>query len=186
MLKPVEVAPADDHEPMSPEELEEAVHSATDKERLVGLIAAPIAAAISFVVGAALVANDPAAHLKGGALNPHHVSVSLYHELELVLLALSVGILAFSMLRKRTLLGIVTALYGLALFNMHYWGFGIPFVMAGAWYLVRSYRLNRELKEATDEPSGYSPPVNAVAARPKPLPKKPSRPSRKSSARSGR
>ena len=46
-------------------------------------------------------------------------------------------------------MGIVTSLYGLAIFNLHYWGFGVPFVMVGAWYLVRTYRLHRKLKEAT-------------------------------------
>ena len=51
--------------------------------------------------------------------------------------------------RKRLYLGIVTAMYGLAIFNLHYWGFGVPFVMVGAWYLVRAYRLHRNLKEST-------------------------------------
>ena len=36
------------------------------------------------------------------------------------------------------------ALYGLSIFNLHYWGFGLPFIMVGAWYLVRAYRLSRE------------------------------------------
>jgi hypothetical protein len=49
-------------------------------------------------------------------------------------------------MRKRMFLGIALALYGLAVFNLHYWGFGVPFLMAGAWYLVRAYRLNQELK----------------------------------------
>ena len=43
-------------------------------------------------------------------------------------------------------LGIALALYGLAVFNLHYWGFGVPFLLAGAWYLVRAYRLKQELK----------------------------------------
>ncbi len=43
-------------------------------------------------------------------------------------------------------LGIALALYGLAVFNLHYWGFGVPFLLAGAWYLVRAYRLSQELK----------------------------------------
>jgi len=51
-------------------------------------------------------------------------------------------------LRKRLFLGIVLALYGLAVFNLHWWGFGIPFVMGGAWLLVRTYRLQRDLKDA--------------------------------------
>ena len=43
----------------------------------------------------------------------------------------------------------LTALYGLAVFNLHWWGFGVPFVLVGAWYLVRAYRAQRALKEAT-------------------------------------
>ena len=59
--------------------------------------------------------------------------------------------LTMAMLRKRLFLGIATALYGLAIFNLHYWGFGVPFVMAGAWYLVRAYRLQQALKLAKGE-----------------------------------
>ncbi len=65
-----------------------------------------------------------------------------------MLLGLSALMLAMAWLRKRLFLGIVTALYGLAIFNLHYWGFGVPFVMIGAWLLVRSYRLQRSLREA--------------------------------------
>ncbi len=36
--------------------------------------------------------------------------------------------------RKRLFMGILAAMYGLAIFNLHYWGFGVPFVMVGAWY----------------------------------------------------
>ncbi len=38
--------------------------------------------------------------------------------------------------RKRFFLGIAMALYGLSVFNLHYWGFGVPFLMVGAWLLV--------------------------------------------------
>jgi hypothetical protein len=137
--------------PESVEELEEAVKTADDKERAIGLVAAPLAAAIGFLVIHTLVANDPAQHLKSGALNPQYVNPSLYDDLFLVLLALSFVILIMAMLRKRLFLGIATALYGLAVFNLHYWGFGVPFVMAGAWYLVRAYRLQRDLKLANGE-----------------------------------
>jgi hypothetical protein len=42
----------------------------------------------------------------------------------------------------------------LAIFNLHYWGFGLPFILAGAWYLVRAYRLQRDLGVATgDKPA---------------------------------
>jgi hypothetical protein len=44
------------------------------------------------------------------------------------------------------------ALYGLSLFNLPpYWGFGIPYILAGAWLLVRAYRLQRDLREATGQ-----------------------------------
>ena len=125
------------------------VRSMDDKERAIGLLAAPVAAAIGFLVIHTLVVNDPAQHLKSGALNPHYVSVSLYDEVFVALLVLSILMLTMAMLRKRLYLGIATALYGLAIFNLHYWGFGIPFIICAAWYLVRSYRLQRELREAT-------------------------------------
>lgn len=140
--------------PQSVEELEELVRKADDKERAIGLVAAPVAAAIGFIVIHALVANDPAQHLQNGRINPHYVSVSLYDDVFVVLLVLSLLMLTMAMLRKRLFLGIATALYGLAIFNLHYWGFGIPFIICAAWYLVRAYRLQRALREAT----GGSPP----------------------------
>ena len=48
-------------------------------------------------------------------------------------------------------MGIVLALFGLGIFNLHYWGFGVPFIMAGAWLLVRAYRLQQKLKLAGGE-----------------------------------
>jgi hypothetical protein len=140
--------------PPSVGELEESVRSADDKERLVGLLLAPVAAAIGLVVVSNQIANHPAQHLTSGRIDRGYVSVSLLHELELVLLALALLMLVTAMLRKRLFLGIVMALYGLAIFNLHWWGFGIPYIMAGAWLLVRAYRLQRDLKEATgDGPS---------------------------------
>ncbi len=135
----------------SVEEMESAVRFADDKERLVGLLAAPVAAAIGFLVISALIANDPPPYLKNGQVNKLHVSVSLYHNLTGVLLGLSVLMLVMAMLRKRLYLGIVMALYGLTVFNLHYWGFGVPFLMAGSWLLVRSYRVQRDLREASGE-----------------------------------
>ena len=85
--------------------------------------------------------NDPPARLKDGHINTLHVSLSLYHDLEIVLIVLSLLMLATAMWRKRLYLGIVTALYGLAIFNLHYWGFGVPYIMVSAWLLVRAYRL---------------------------------------------
>ncbi len=132
----------------SVEELEAAAKSADDKERLVGLIGAPFAAAISMLVISALIDNDPPATLHHH-VNRAHVSVSLYHDLLLVLLALSIAMLALAWFRKRLFLGMVMALFGLAVFNLRYWGFGIPYILAGAWLLVRAYRTQRDLREAT-------------------------------------
>jgi hypothetical protein len=137
--------------PETVEEIEAALKSADDKERLIGLLAAPLAAIIGISVTSALIANDPPAYLKNGRANPLHVSVSLYHNLTLVVLALAVLILVTAWFRKRMFMGISMALYGLAVFNLHYWGFGIPFVLAGAWYLVRSYRLQQDLRVATGQ-----------------------------------
>jgi hypothetical protein len=154
VMRPVAPSAGDvSSEAMSVQELEEASHFATDKERLVGLVAAPLAAAIAFLVMAALVANDPPAHLKSGSIDPRHVSVGVYHNLELVLIGLSLVMLATALWRKRLFLGIATALYGLGLFNLHYWGFGVPFVMAGSWLLVRAYRLQQQLRLATSAPT---------------------------------
>jgi len=125
---------------LSVEELQEAVKTANDKERLIGLIAAPLAAAIGVLVLDALVRNA----------TKLHQSTGVYNSLMLVLVGLSVLMMAFAWFRKRLYLGMVLALYGLTIFNLHYWGFGIPFVLAGAWYLVRAYRLSRSLKEATE------------------------------------
>jgi hypothetical protein len=145
--------------PESVEELEELAKSINEKERAIGLLAAPFAALIGFLVVHALLAHDPtSAHLKDGAVNKAYVNPSTYHELLLVLLALALVMLVTTMLRKRLFVGMATALYGLAIFNLHYWGFGIPFVMCGAWYLVRAYRLQRDLKLAKGEaPSRYAP-----------------------------
>ncbi len=152
MLKPVEPDAAARakaaNKPASVAELEDAVRYADDKERLMGLLLAPVAAAIGLVVIAYLTNHDPAA-LVHGKVNPKHVSLSLYHDLTFVLLGLSVVMLATAYFRKRLFLGITMALYGLSVFNLHQWGFGIPFLMLGAWLLVRSYRLQRDLNEAT-------------------------------------
>ncbi|MGO9343224.1 MAG: hypothetical protein ACLP6E_12010 [Acidimicrobiales bacterium] len=145
--------PAKSH---SVDELEALVKRADDKERAIGLVAAPVAAAIGFLVIHALVVNDPAQHLKNGTLNPHYVNPSLYDDVFLVLLVLSLVMLTMAMLRKRLFLGVATALYGLAIFNLHYWGFGIPFIICAAWYLVRAYRLQRDLREATGVTPRYA------------------------------
>jgi hypothetical protein len=137
------------------EELEDRVKYADDKERLTGLLLAPVAGAIGLIVISSLITNDPATYLKNGTLNPRHVNVSLYHSLTYVLLGLAVVMLGTAFYRKRLFLGIAMALYGLSIFNLHYWGFGVPFVLVGAWLLMRAYRAQRDLREATgDAPSG--------------------------------
>ena len=122
----------------SVEELEAAIKRADDKERAIGLIAAPLAAVIGIVISSASI--DYA--------KTHHQSLTVYDELTYVILGLSVLMLATAWWRKRLFLGITMALYGLAVFNLHYWGFGVPFLMAGSWYLVRAYRLQQALKRA--------------------------------------
>ena len=81
-------------------------------------------------------------------------------------------------------LGIVLALYGLSVFNLHYWGFGVPFLLIGSWYLVRTYRISQRLKlaksgETSAGGSGparraqpnkrYTPPTTGPAKAPKPI-----------------
>jgi hypothetical protein len=122
----------------SVEELEDAIARSDDKERTIGLVAAPLAALIGLLVGGASV----------NYAKTHHLSTTLYSELTYMLLVLSVLILVTSLLRKRLFQGITLALFGLAVFNLKAWGFGFPFVLAGAWYLVRAYRLQQALKRA--------------------------------------
>jgi hypothetical protein len=170
LLKPAspEAAPAADETPSSVEELEAAVKYADDKERLIGLLAAPIAAMIGFAITSLDISNDPATGSK-------HVNPSTYYELEIVLLALAFVMLVTAMRRKRLFIGMAMALYGLTVFNLHYWGFGVPFILFASWYLVRSYRLSRDLRLATEGPpegrarrpnKRYTPPTG----RPKRLP----------------
>jgi hypothetical protein len=134
------------------EEIEAELAVANDKERAIGLVAAPLAALIAVIIITALIDHDPSARLSNGGVNAAHVSVSLYHTLLFVLGGMAVLMLVTSLLRKRLFMGIVMALYGLAVFNLHYWGFGVPFVFGGAWYLVRAYRLQQALKLATGDP----------------------------------
>ena len=165
MLKPVDPdAPPPTRKgayELSGEELEIEAAALNDKERLIGLVAAPLATLIGFLVAHEDVVHDTK-RLVGGAVNKNYVNPSIYYDLFLVLIAMSVLMLVMALLRKRLYLGMVIALYGLAIFNLHYWGFGVPFVMVGSWYLVRAYRLQRSLKEATAGGSSGStrPPSN--------------------------
>jgi hypothetical protein len=167
-------------EPTTVAELEAAIKRANDKERLIGLLAAPVAAAIVFLVMSTLVHNDPP------VTNPHHVNPNLYTELGLITLALALVMLAGAWFRKRLVIGIASALYGLSFFNLHYWGFGVPYIMIGAWYMVRAYRLSQKLKLAKAEegpllgPNGsraqpnkrYTPPTGPTRRPPKANPAK--------------
>lgn len=136
--------------PSTVEELEAAVKRADDKERLVGLLAAPLAGMIGLVVTGNLIANDPKALTASGQLNRLHVNPSLYLELGAVAVGLAVVMLVMAWMRKRLYLGITMALYGLSIFNLHFWGFGLPFILAGAWLMVRGYRLQQKLKLARE------------------------------------
>jgi hypothetical protein len=144
--EPAPVAP-----PPTVEELEDANRYADDKERLIGLLAAPVAALIGILIVGADISNDPAATFANGTANAAHVSHSLYSELLIVLLVLAVAMLAAAWFRKRLYLGVVLALYGLTVFNLKYWGFGLPFLLFGAWLLVRAYRAQKALKLATGD-----------------------------------
>jgi hypothetical protein len=140
---------------LSVEQLQEASKSLNDRERLIGLVAAPIGAFIGLLIVNNSINHDPAQFINGNP-NPKYVSISLYHELLIVLLVMAALMIVTSYLRKRFFLGAVMALYGLAVFNLHGYGFGIPFVLGGAWYLVRTYRLQQSLKAAgVDVPSPF-------------------------------
>ena len=167
MVRPEEDAADKASQPdRSVEEVQESIARADDKERGIGLIAAPIAAFLSFLIIGTLIHDDPPIDTK------NYVSPSLYHTLELVLLGLAVLILVTALWRKRLFLGIALVLYGLAVFNLHYWGFGVPFLLAGAWFLVRAYRFQQELKSVgggAASSGGRARQVSAVSgARPRP------------------
>jgi hypothetical protein len=169
VLRPVdpEDAPKGAYE-LSGRELEIEQKRLNDKERAIGLLAGPLATLIAFLVVHEVVTHDPAQYLSNGTVNKLYENPSIYYELFVILLIFSFGMSAMALWRKRIPLGILTALYGLAIFNMHYWGFGVPFVMVGAWYLVRAYRLNRNLRESNPD----SGPI--VTSRP-PLPPSPNK-----------
>ncbi|HUZ44050.1 MAG TPA: hypothetical protein VMU63_06560 [Acidimicrobiales bacterium] len=145
-LKPVaEPEPGATSAPIRPpteDELEARVRSMDDQERLLGVVAAPLAALIGILIGGDEISRAT------------HSQVGTYYSLLGVLVALSVVMLITAVMRKRMYLGISLALYGLAVFNLHYWGFGIPFILGGAWLLVRAYRVQREHRDATEGPGG--------------------------------
>ncbi len=140
---PDDPTPADDR---STDEIEGEIARSNDKERLIGLIIAPVAAIVGLLITSASIDN---------ARN-HGQSVGVYEELTYVLLGLAVLILVSSLLRKRLFQGITVALFGVAVFQLKYSyiGFAAPFVLFGAWYLVRSYRLQQALKNAVPGQGG--------------------------------
>jgi hypothetical protein len=148
---PAEPPVADDR---SAEELRAAIRRSDDKERTIGLVAAPIAAIVGITISSASI----------NYARTHHQSVQVYDELTYVLLGLAVLILVSSLLRKRLFQGITLALFGLAVFQLKYTyiGFAAPFILAGAWYMVRSYRLQQSLKRA--DGGGSTRPARSRAA----------------------
>lgn len=142
-----------DEGPQTVEELEAASSSLDDRERLIGLAAAPLAGIAAIIVASSY----------GSKSTTHATSVD--STLVLVLFGLALATMALAWFRKRLFLGIVLALFGLSVFNLHYWEFGVPFLLIGSWYLVRAYRISQKLKLArsggaagTGGPSGRAQP----------------------------
>ncbi len=137
----------------SAEEIQGLIARADDKERNLGLIAAPVGAVVALFVSADLIN-----HAKSLGQ-----STAVYQNLDFVLLGMAVLMLVTALLRKRLFEGMVMALFGLGIFNLHYWGFGVPFVLGGAWLLVRAYRLSQKLKLAGgSSKKGYVPPPRGL------------------------
>ena len=125
-------------------------HLPTTKNGSSGCWLAPFAGTIGISIISAQMSRNPAIPQERTDQQELHEPLALPRA-ALVLLGLAVVMLVTAWFRKRLYLGIVMALYGLSVFNLHCWGFGIPFVMAGAWLLVRSYRAQRALREATGD-----------------------------------
>jgi hypothetical protein len=125
------------------EELRYEIRRSDDKERAIGLIAGPVAAIVGILISSAQL----------NYARSHHQSTNVYVELTYLLLLLAVLIVVSSLLRKRLFQGITLVLFGLAVFQLHYSyiGFAVPFVLAGAWYLVRAYRLQQALKQVESD-----------------------------------
>lgn len=131
--------------PETVEELEEAVARMDDKERLIGLAAAPLAGLVAIIV------------VSTYGVKSAHPTSAVDSTLALALFALALVALITSWFRKRLFVGITFALYGLSIFNLHHWEFGIPFLLIGSWYLVRAYRFQQKLtsvRAGGDTPKG--------------------------------
>ncbi len=159
--EPDDTRPAEDR-PI--DEIELDIRRSNDKERTIGLVVAPVAAIVGLVISSALIDNA----------RTHGQSVTVFEELTYVLLGLSVLILVSSLLRKRLFQGITIALFGVAVFQLKYSyvGFAAPFVLVGAWYMVRSYRLQQELRRVQASPGGSSRPARANGTAPRARPNK--------------
>jgi len=160
-LKDAPEQPEGATKPATVTELEGQTARADDKERLIGLLAAPVAAVIGLAVSASLIANDPKRLLATGQVNNLYVNPTLYAELGAVTVMLAVVMLAMAWYRKRLYLGITMALYGLSIFNLHFWGFGVPYIMVGSWLLVRAYRYQSKLKLARTDAAARLGPARA-------------------------
>lgn len=132
------------------EDIELSIRYADDNERLIGLVAGPLAAVVALLIGDHSI-QQARPVLVNGKANPLHGHLGTYEALLASLLVLSVLVLTTAWFRKRLFLGIALALFGLSVFNLRWWGFGFPFILAGAWYLVRAYRLHQDLKWAQSE-----------------------------------
>ena len=148
--------PKVDDGPVTVEEIEGAIARADDKERLIGLMAAPVAAAIGLLVIQSLVANNSKSYSSEGGV------------LVVLIFLLAAAMLAASWFRKRLYIGIAMALYGLSLVNLHFWGFGVPYMLFGSWYLVRAYRLQQKLKLAKEDGTTTRPDTGGAARRAQP------------------
>ena len=102
---------------------------------------------IGLAISSALLQHDPKALLASGLANPRHVAVGFYHEVLVAMLAVAVAMLASAWYRKRLFLGVTMALFGLTVFNLHYWGFALPYLLCAGWLLVRGYQLQAAIKE---------------------------------------
>jgi hypothetical protein len=148
MVKPddsPDARPATDER--SADELRYAIRYADDRERAVGLIAGPISALLSFIVIGSMINRNS----QPTTAPKNFVPASTYHWVLLVFLALAAVILASAWWRKRMAMAIALALYGVGLFQLGWLGFAVPFVLAGAWYLVRAFRLQQAFKKAEAE-----------------------------------
>ena len=145
-LKPVD--PSAPHAEVAPapslEELDRAKGTMNDVERLIGLIMAPLTAVVALVLISQYVTNWKNKHP-----GKHNVP-SIYSELFVVFLVLAVIIMVLAWLRKRLFLGMAVSLVGLSIFSLSYkWlPIAVPFVLVGAWYLVRAYRAQQAWKAA--------------------------------------